>query len=650
MAVNEKRLRVTELDFDDIKDNLKIFLKNQSQFKDYDFEGSGMNILLDTLAYNTHYLAYNANMVANEMFLDSASLRSSVVSQAKSLGYEVSSARASIATVNVTLSTTAASKTMPAGTTFTTSVDGVSYQFVTIADITSNNIGNAINFDSTKIYEGTYVTSKYIVDTSDIEQSFTLTDPRADTTTLTVKVQNSVTDTTTTTYTKATDISQLSSSSTVYFLQEVDAGRFEVYFGDGVVSRAVSDGNIVTLQYVVTNKTAANGASTFSSPSSIDGVTTITTTTVANASGGAEPETIDSIKLNAPLDYAAQGRAVTVNDYKTFVRRLFPNTQAVSVFGGEDGSFDSSTGVSSIPEYGKVFISIKSTTGNNLTLVQKNDLVTALAPFKVSSITPVIVDAETTFLILNTTIQYDSTSTTKTASDLEALVNTTISNYNTSDLQTFNAPFRHSKLLGLIDNTDTAILNNTTTVTLAKLFTPTISTSTNYNLNFNNKFYNPHSGHTGTGGVGGIVASTGFFLNNVTTTTYFFDDDGAGNLRVYSVVSGERVYLDSTAGTVDYTNGTIAISAIIITGVAEVDGSTSTQIRVTVIPNSYDVTPVRNQILEIDLVNTEVSAGVDPTATTGVGFTTTQTVAAGGATTTTTTVTSTPSTPSSSAY
>ena len=650
MAVNEKRLRVTELDFDDIKDNLKIFLKNQSQFKDYDFEGSGMNILLDTLAYNTHYLAYNANMVANEMFLDSASLRSSVVSQAKSLGYEVSSARAPIATVNVTLSTTAASKTMPAGTTFTTTVDGVSYQFVTIADITSNNIGNAINFDSTKIYEGTYVTSKYIVDTSDIEQSFTLTDPRADTTTLTVKVQNSVTDTTTTTYTKATDISQLSSSSTVYFLQEVDAGRFEVYFGDGVVSRAVSDGNIVTLQYVVTNKTAANGASTFSSPSSIDGVTTITTTTVANASGGAEPETIDSIKLNAPLDYAAQGRAVTVNDYKTFVRRLFPNTQAVSVFGGEDGSFDSSTGVSSIPEYGKVFISIKSTTGNNLTLVQKNDLVTALAPFKVSSITPVIVDAETTFLILNTTIQYDSTSTTKSASDLEALVNTTISNYNTSDLQTFNAPFRHSKLLGLIDNTDTAILNNTTTVTLAKLFTPTLSTSTNYNLNFNNKFYNPHSGHTGAGGVGGIVASTGFFLNNVTTTTYFFDDDGTGNLRVYSVVSGERVYLDSTAGTIDYTNGTIAINAIIITGVAEVDGSTSTQIRVTVIPNSYDVTPVRNQILEIDLVNTEVSAGVDPTATTGVGFTTTQTVAAGGATTTTTTVTSTPSTPSSSAY
>ena len=648
MALNEKRLKVTELDFDDIKNNLKVFLKNQTQFKDYDFEGSGMNILLDTLAYNTHYLAYNTNMVANEMFLDSSSLRSSAVSHAKALGYEVGSARAPIATVNVVLDTTAATKTMPAGTAFSTTVDGTSYQFVTITDITSNNIGNAVNFDSTEIYEGTYVTTKYVVDSSDIDQRFILTDPRSDTNTLTVKIQNSTTDTTTTTYTKATDISQLSSSSTVYYLQEIEAGRFEVYFGDGIVSAGLSDGNIVQLQYVITNKTETNGASTFSSPSTIDGVTDITVTTVASATGGAEPESINSIKLNAPLDYAAQGRAVTVSDYKTFVRRLFPNTQAVSVFGGEDGSYDTSTGVSSTPEYGKVFISIKSTTGNNLTQVQKNNLANDLAPFKVSSVTPVIVDAETTFLILNTTIQYDSTATTQTASDLESLVSTSISNYNTSDLQTFNAPFRHSKLLGLIDNTDTAILNNTTTVTLAKLFTPTISTSINYNLNFNNKFYNPHSGHNASGG--GIIASTGFYLNNVTTTTYFFDDDGAGNLRIYSVVSGERVYLDSTAGTVDYVNGTIAINAIIITGVAAVDNSSSSQIRITVIPNSYDVTPVRNQILEIDLTNTTITAGVDATAATGVGYTTTTSTAAGGTTTTTTTVTSTSSTPSSSAY
>jgi hypothetical protein len=644
MAVNKKRLRVTELDFDDIKDNLKTFLKGQNQFKDYDFEGSGMNILLDTLAYNTHYLAFNANMVANEMFLDSSSLRSSTVSHAKSLGYEVSSARAPTATLNINLSTTIASRTMPSGTAFTSNVDGTDYQFVTISDTTSTNTGSNIPFDSVTVYEGTYVTSKYLVDTSDVEQRFILTDPRSDTTTLTVKVQNSSSDTTTTTYTKATDITQLSASSTVYYLQEVEAGRFEVYFGDGVVSQSVSDGNIVQLQYVVTNKTEANGASSFSAPTVINGVTDITVTTVASASGGAESESIQSIKLNAPLDYSSQGRAVTTKDYEVFVRKLFPTTQAVSVWGGEDGSYDSSTGVSSTPEYGKVFISVKSTTGVDLTSAQKTNLETALAPYKVASITPVVVDAETTSIILGITIMYDSTSTTYTASDIQSLVSTTVSNYNSSDLQTFGTPFRHSKLLGLIDNTDTSILNSVATVTLAKLFTPTISTLTDYRLNFNNRFYNPVSGYNAT--AGGIIASTGFFLNSITTTTYFFDDDGSGNLRIYYLVSGVRTYYNNTAGTVDYENGLVTINSITITGVADVDGANSSQIRITTLPNSNDITPVRNQILEIDLTNTTYNGNVDATTSTGVGYSTTTTAAG----TTTTTVSSVSSTPSSSAY
>ena len=644
MAVNNKRLRVTELDFDNIKDNLKTFLKGQNQFKDYDFEGSGMNILLDTLAYNTHYLGFNANMVANEMFLDSSSLRSSAVSHAKTLGYEVTSARAPTATLNVSLSTTAATKTMSAGTAFTSTVDGTSYQFVTTSDITSTNTGSNIPFDSVTVYEGTYVITKYLVDSSDVDQRFILTDPRSDTTTLTVKVQNSATDTTTTTYTKATDITQLSASSTVYYLQEVETGRYEVYFGDGIVSQSVSDGNIIQLQYVVTNKTESNGASSFSAPTAIDGVTNITVTTVASASGGAEPESIQSIKLNAPLDYASQGRAVTTKDYEVYVKRLFPTTQAVSVWGGEDGSYDSSTGVSSTPEYGKVFISIKSTTGVDLTTAQKTNLEKELAPYKVASITPVVVDAETTSIILGITIMYDSSATTYTAAQIASLVATTVSNYNASDLQTFNTPFRHSKLLGLIDGTDTSILNSVATVTMAKLFTPTLSSSTDYRLNFNNKFYNPVSGYNAS--AGGIIASTGFYLNSVTTTTYFFDDDGAGNLRTYYLVSGVRTYLDIAAGTVDYINGLITIGSITITGVAEVDGATSSQIRITVLPNSNDITPVRNQILEIDLTNTTYDGSVDATASTGVGYVTTTTAAG----TTTTTVSSVSSTPSSSAY
>ena len=642
MAINDKRLRVTELDFDNIKENLKTFLKAQTEFKDYDFEGSGMNILLDTLAYNTHYLGFNANMLANEMFLDSASLRSSVVSHAKSLGYEVSSSRAPVATINVSLSTDANTKTMSAGTAFTTSIDGVDYQFVTIADVTSSNTGSAVPFDSVKIYEGTYVTSSYTADSSEVDQRFLLNDARADTSTLTVKVQNSSSDTTTTTYTKATDITQLSSSSTVYYLQETDSGLFEVYFGDGVVSKGLSDGNIVTLQYVVTNRTLANGASSFSSPSSIDGVTGITVTTVANATGGSNPETVESIKLNAPLDYASQGRAVTIDDYKTYTKKLFPNTQAVSVWGGEDGSYDTSTGVSSNPEYGKVFISIKSTTGENLTTVQKSNLVTAFAPYKVASVTPVIVDPETIFLILNVSFQYDSTATTSTKDELASLIATTISNYNSSDLQEFNSSFRHSKLLRLIDDTDTAILNNTTTVTMGKFFTP-VNDSSSYNINFNNAFFNPHSGHNAE--AGGVIASTGFQLDNDTATEYFFDDDGSGNLRIYSLSSGVRTYLNSAAGTIDYTNGTISTTSLFISAVSNVDGESSTQIRVTAIPKSNDVVPVRNQILEIDLVNTTTGGNVDAQATTGVGYT----VSATG-TTSTTTVSTPSSTPTSSAY
>ena len=645
MAVNNRRLKVTELDFDNIKSNLKTFLKNQTQFKDYDFEGSGMNILLDTLAYNTHYLGFNANMVANEMFLDSSSLRSSVVSHAKTLGYEVSSPRAPTATVNISLSTDAAFKTMPAGTVFTASIDGLNYQFVTVSDFTSSNTGNNIAFDSTKIYEGTYVTSKYIVDNTDIEQRFTITDNRADTTTLNVTVQNSTSDTFTTTYTKATDISQLSINSSVYFLQEVEQGRFEIYFGDGVVSKALTDGNIVIMSYVVTNKTAANGANGFSSPSSISGVVDIGITLVQSAAGGSEPESMDSIKLNAPLDYAAQGRCVTRNDYQVFTRKLFANAQAVSVWGGEDGSYDSSLGVTATPQYGKVYISIKSNTGQNLTSAQKSSLVKSFSPFTVASITPVIVDPETTFLILGVTFMFDSTKTVLVGPDLQAAVKVAVSNYNDTSLKSFNSPFRHSSVTGLIDGVDAAILNNTTIVTMAKFFTPISGTNVSYTISFNNPIYNPHSGHNNLGG--GVIASTGFKISG-RTEEMFFDDDGQGNLRMYYLQGSARTYYASQAGKVDYATGVVSTNAFVITSISNVDGNTSIKIRITAKPNSNDIVPVRNQLLEIDLVNSTILSNVDATATTGVGYTVAST--GGDAANTQTTVATSASSGTTSAY
>ena len=612
MAVNDRRLEVTEFDFDEVKENLKIFLRSQNEFTDYDFEGSGMNILLDVLAYNTHYLGFNANMLANEMFLDSASLRSSIVSHSKTLGYVPTSARAAKATVDVTLNTNETTITMPAGTVFNTTVDAISYKFSTITDITKSNTGGGIPFLNTDIYEGTFITTRYTVNTSDIDQRFLLTDNRADTSTLTVKVQTSSTDTSSTTYTEATDITQVTASSAVYFLQEVEAGLYEIYFGDGVIGQALSDDNIVILTYIVSNKSAANGAALFTNAAVIGGVSDIAVATVAAASAGSEPETLQSIKYNAPLSYASQGRCVTAEDYKVYAKRFFPNTQSVQVFGGESGSFDTSLGAVSTPEYGKVFLSIKSTTGNDLTATEKSTLVSSLAPFTVASITPVIVDPQTTRLILNISFKFDSSKTTETQTSLITKVSSELQNYNTTTLSKFESAFRHSKITGIIDDADPAITSNITNVTLSHNLLPTLNSSTNYTIQLNNAFYNPHSGHNSSDG--GVLASTGFKVSGDSSNVQFFDDDGAGNIRRYYLTAGVRQYQDSTAGTITYSTGEIKINSINITSVENVDGAASTVMRLTVIPDSTDIIPVRNQILEIDFVNTTINGTVDTTA------------------------------------
>ena len=318
---------------------------------------------------------------------------------------------------------------------------------------------------------GTFITTQYTVDSGDVNQRFLLTDNRADTNTLTVSVQNSSTDTTSATYTKTTDISQVTSTSINYFLQEVEAGLFEVYFGDGVLGTALSDGNIVILTYVVTNREDAN-ISTFTNAAAIDTVVDVQVSTVEPASGGAFPESIDSIKFNAPLDYASQGRCVTAEDYKTFVKRFYPNTQAISVFGGESGSFDSSLGVVSTQEFGKVFISIKSTTANFIPQAEKERLVQDLSPFTVASITPVIVDPETIFLILMFRQRFNSNLTTLTSTALASKINDSLINFNKNSLQSFNSSFRHSQVTRLIDDTDDAINSNITKVVLGKVLYP----------------------------------------------------------------------------------------------------------------------------------------------------------------------------------
>ncbi len=607
-----QKLQVTELDFDLIKDNLKTFLKNQNEFTDYNFEGSGMSQIVDLLAYNTHYLAMNANFAMNEAFLDTATLRSSVVSHAKKLGYTPRSARAPIAYVDVTLnSSTATSATLAKGTRFTTKMDGSTYGFVTNTDLSVTPSNGIMRFINVPIYEGTLVTSRYTVDLNNIEQKFVVTDTRADTTTLQVSVQNSTSDLTTTVYTLATDITQVTSGANVYFIQEGADGKFEVYFGDGVVGSAISNGNIVQLQYVVTNKTKANGANLFST-TSVDGETDVTVATLIAARGGAEPESISSIKFNAPLDYSSQGRAVTTQDYKTILPQVYANTKAVQVWGGEDND---------PPIYGQVFLSVRTKSGVNLTQAQKNSVANDLKKYNVASIRPTFVNPEVTKVKLKVNFKFDSKTTTKSVGDIETLIRQTITNYNDSDLQNFDVVFRHSKLSRLIDASDTSILSNTTRITLNKVLTPTLNTVTQYIINFNNPLYNPHTGHNSA--MGGITSSTGFTIAGNTNTLYL-DDDGNGNIRTYYLVGGTtRNYVDETAGTIDYETGKIVLTDLNITST-----STGNTISIDILPASNDIVSVRNQILEIDTGSVSIDGTVDIIvsggSSAGTGYTTTQ--------------------------
>ena len=610
------KLEISQLNFDQIKSNLKQYLSNQNQFKDYDFEGSGMAVLLDLLAYNTHYLAYNANIAANEMFIDTADLRPSIVSLAKALGYTPNSPRAPIADINVVVNgATGATLTMNAGTQFTTTVDGTNYNFVTIGSNVISPVDNVYTFSNLKIYEGTYITYQYTADTTDVDQRFLINSANADTTTLTVQVQNSSTDTTTNTYTKATSITELDSDSKVYFLQESEDGKFEVYFGDGVVGKAIENGNIIILKYVVTNKTAANGASSFSLSGNIGGNTNVTITVNSNAANGSEAETKESIKFKAPKSYAAQDRAVTVNDYKIKVEELYANASSVSAWGGEDND---------TPFYGRVYIAIKAASGSTLTDTTKDDLVTQLKKFSVASVTPVIVDPETTSVLLTSNIKFDEKQTTKTSAEIKTLVTNAVTNYNTSTLQKFDSVLRYSKLLETIDDADTSILSNITTLKLRKSFTPTLSSSTNYTVNFSNALYNPHSGHNTS--AGGILSSTGFKVAN-DSNVYFFDDDGQGNVRRYYLIGSVRTYVDNTAGTITYSSGSVAINALTIASIENIRGSASSVIELTVTPNSNDIVPVRAPVVDIAVANSTFTVQQDTlvggSANAGIGYTTT---------------------------
>jgi hypothetical protein len=615
MASN--KLEVSDFDFDNIKSNLKTFLQSQTEFSDYNFEGSGFAVLLDILAYNTHYLGFNANMLANEMYLDSADIRKNIVSLAKMLNYTPSSVRAPIANLNITVNdATGSTLTLTKGTAFVTSVLGTTYQYLTNQDYTISPVNGVYNFSSVNVYEGTLVTYRYVVDKNDPDQKFIINSLNADTTTLKVSIQNSSTDTITNIYSLAGGYNGVSNTSNVYFLQESEDGKFEVYFGDGVVGTSLSNGNIIILEYIVTNKDQSNGASSFTLSTTIGGFSDVSIITNSSSQGGTEAESKESIRFNAPLNYSAQNRAVTTTDYETIVKSIYPNALSVSAWGGENDE---------TPIYGVVKIAIKAKSGSTLTNSTKENIVTSLKPYNVASVRPVIVDPQVTSVLITSNVKYDSRLTTKTSDTLKSDVINQLTDYNTNTLQKFDGIFRYSKVVGLIDNTDTSIVSNITTIKIRKNFTPTLNSSTKYDIYFRNSLYNPVAGYNSS--QGGILESSGFKINGDTTNVYFLNDDGNGNVRRYRLVNGVKTYVNNTQGIINYSTGQITLSSLNISNVENIRNQTSTAIELTVKTNSNDIVPVRDQIVEIDIENSYITVQPDTfvggSADAGVGYTTT---------------------------
>ncbi|SVB35398.1 uncharacterized protein METZ01_LOCUS188252, partial [marine metagenome] len=467
MASSDGKLNISELDFTKIKENLSGFLTSQSEFVGYNFSGSSFDVLLDIMAYNTHYNSYYANMVANEMFLDSASLRNSVVSRAKHLGYRPRSAQGSKAAVTLTITPTdsPSSINIPKNTQFQGEVGGVSFIWCSSnshsVNINANNVYTVAGVDLT---QGIPSTFRYTANTGDSDQRYLLPNANTDITTLAVSVQNSAVDTETVVYTEATDITTVNSISTVYFVDEVEDGKYEVQFGDGILGKTLANGNIVILSSLICEADVTNGAKAFSVVSDVGGYSNVKIETTSTASGGAGSADIDEIKFNAPKNFDAQNRCVTIHDYVALVKRDYGDAQAVVAWGGEDAD---------PPAYGKVYVAIKPTSGTVLSQSSKKYVQDEILKKRnIVGITPEVVDPDYMYLKVNSTVKYDSGTTTNSASQLKATVTTAVTDFGETNLKTFDKSFRYSKLIQAIDAAEISVKSNQTSLQLKRYLYP----------------------------------------------------------------------------------------------------------------------------------------------------------------------------------
>lgn len=603
MATN---LNVTELDFDQIKDNLKNYLKQQTEFNDYNFEGSGLSTLLDVLAYNTHYNAVAAHYSLNEAFLDSAQIRGNVVTRAKLLGYVPRSVLAPRASIKLTVDNSAGPSypttlTLPRGTKLTTTVQGETYQYVVVNSQTvTGTATQQFVFEDVAIAEGTYKSLLYRVDNDIESQKFQITDTDVDTSTLRVRVQENEEALTYDVYSRFESLLNVDAASQIHYVQENTNGKYEVYFGDGVVGKKPINNNIVTLDYIYTHGDESNGASTFNLSSTLGGLVNAnyTVVTVTPSAGGSDRESIESIRFNAPLTFTAQNRAVTSDDYRAIILKSFSNVSSISTWGGEDND---------PVDFGKVYVAVKPLTAATLTPAEKLTIKdTVLKGKNIVSITPEIVDPNFTNLELDVFFKYNPNLTDRTNVELQGVVRDTISDYNFNNLNKFDGVFRYSQILKAIDNSDRSILNST----IRPYMFQTISAKTTRDLNNFNLTYASGIFESGSEKEF-ILNSTAFKIGGV--DHYLGDKVVTGSANrtviVYKIVEGANITVINNAGSIESATGRVIINNFAV--------DTDTNIKVTVIPNSLDIAPKRDQLLNIDQTYVSISAEVDTISTAG---------------------------------
>ena len=604
----------SNLDFDQIKSSLKEYLRANSNFTDYDFEGSNLSTIIDTLAYNTYITSYNANMVSNEVFIDSATLRENVVSLARAIGYVPKSRRSAVATVSLYVDTTSApvpplTLTLQSGLvcTSSSSYEGTSYTFNILDSITKPVVNNIASFDAIPVYEGTYLTQTFTVDANNPNQKFILTNPNIDTTSIRVTVRNTQNSTVTRKFTLSDNLIGIGPDSKVFFIQEIEDQRYELIFGDGVFGVKLDNLNYIEVSYITTNGKFGNGVPDFTYSGRIldnngtvivESISAVTTDVASN--NGQEIESVDSIKKYAPRIYASQNRAVTAADYEAIVPKIFPETESISVFGGE---------TLNPPRYGKVFISIKPYNGDFVSDIVKDTIKTELRKYTVAGIVPEIIDLKYLYVEYDSVAYYNA-NLSPGAGSLQSLIQKNISAYSDSiELNKYGARFKYSKFQKIIDDSHSAITSNITKIIIRRNLQAKVNILADYELCFGNGFHlkNTKSGYN--------IKTSGFNVDGIVDTVYIGDlpntNQKTGALFLFKLNSPtEPVVVRNNVGTIDYERGEVRLYPIKITNAAKTkDGVRIVEISAS--PNSNDVIGKEDLYLQLDINNSVLNMQTD---------------------------------------